>query len=354
MKRYVFEGNEFIGKLLEERLPSSEWTLTDDVEGADVAVTYCISQTKLEDAYFDTDGFVQRMKPGAILVDFSATTPSLAREISAMAEVSDLLPVEAPIVVKDTTVKDAFADRANVSAFVAGAKDAVDEARPVIEALAGAFEYRGESGSAQLARAAYTIQQTAQLLAAVEVDSLVRETCRSVTSVAHLDDHIDALTPTVEKTLKAVADERFSGTYTIEMFMAEVSAALTAADDIDLILPQLESSLHLLEILAVIGGVDMAPAALSLLYRDEEAAANHGLDWARAEEYYRNGGNASMGAHEHAHDGGDDAGDGAGSAGSDDVIGYDGADQGYGPDDFGDDYDDDDGYLGGFGGYSSN
>ena len=50
MKRYVFEGNEFIGKLLEERLPSSEWTLTDDVEGADVAVTYCISQTKLEGA----------------------------------------------------------------------------------------------------------------------------------------------------------------------------------------------------------------------------------------------------------------------------------------------------------------
>lgn len=354
MKRYVYKGNEFIGKLLEERLPSSEWTLTDDVEGADVAITYCISQTKLEDAYFDTDGFVQRMKPGAILVDFSAATPSFAREISAVAEVSDLLPVEAPIVVKDATVEDAFADRANISAFVAGERDAVEEARPVIEALAGTLDYRGEYGSAQLARAAYTIQQTAQILAAVEADALVRETCRSVTSVAHLNDGIDALTPTIDKALKAVADERFSGTYTVEMFMAEVSAALTAADDIDLILPQLESSLHLLEILAVIGGVNMAPAALSLLYRDEEAASDHGLDWARAEEYYHNGGNASIGTHEHAHEGAAEDAEAKGAAASDDVIGYDGADQGFGPDDFGDDYDDNDGYLGGFGGYSSN
>ncbi len=63
--------------------------------------------------------------------------------------------------------------------------------------------------------------------------------------------------------LAAVNTGRFDGTYTVEMLMSELSAALTAADDVDLILPQAEACLHLLELLAVIGGSDKAPAALA-------------------------------------------------------------------------------------------
>ncbi len=44
--------------------------------------------------------------------------------------------------------------------------------------------------------------------------------------------------------------------------------------------------MHLLELLVVIGGADMAPAALSLVYQDEAAGARAGLDWTRAEVAY--------------------------------------------------------------------
>ena len=64
------------------------------------------------------------------------------------------------------------------------------------------------------------------------------------------------------------------------------TAALTAADDVDLILPQAEACLHLLELLAVIGGTDKAPAALALVYGEEKACAEAGLDWTRAEQAY--------------------------------------------------------------------
>ena len=66
-----------------------------------------------------------------------------------------------------------------------------------------------------------------------------------------------------------------------------------AADDAEIILPQAEATMHLLELLAVIGGADMAPAALSLVYRDEAAGAEAGLDWTRAEQAY---------GHDHHHD----------------------------------------------------
>ena len=70
------------------------------------------------------------------------------------------------------------------------------------------------------------------------------------------------------------------------MLLAELSAALMAADDAEVILPGVEATMHLLELLVVIGGADMAPAALSLVYQDEAAGARAGLDWTRAEQAY--------------------------------------------------------------------
>ena len=39
-------------------------------------------------------------------------------------------------------------------------------------------------------------------------------------------------------------------------------------------------------LLAVIGGSDLTPAALALVYGDEKSCARHGLDWTRAEQAY--------------------------------------------------------------------
>lgn len=86
-----------------------------------------------------------------------------------------------------------------------------------------------------------------------------------------------AITPAGDALLAAVTDGRFDGTYTVEMLMGELTAALTTADDADLILPQAEAVQRLLELLAIIGGSDKAPSALSLVYREEDACAKEGL-----------------------------------------------------------------------------
>ena len=86
--------------------------------------------------------------------------------------------------------------------------------------------------------------------------------------------------------VQAVRQQRYTGDYTAEMLLAELSAALMAADDAEVILPGVEATMHLLELLVVIGGADMAPAALSLVYQDEAAGARAGLDWTRAEVAY--------------------------------------------------------------------
>ena len=113
-KRYAFIGNDAVGDVVRERLDAAGWTRTDDVASAAMVVTYCTSQTALEDAYFDENGIVQAASPHTVLVDLSASTPSFARELNAVAIVSDLASIEAPLVVADPMQPDALSDRDNL------------------------------------------------------------------------------------------------------------------------------------------------------------------------------------------------------------------------------------------------
>ena len=166
---FVYSGNETVGAMVVSRLEAAGCTRTDDVAHAEAIITYCTSQTALEDAYFDEQGLVQAAGKGALLIDLSASTPSFARELNAVAVVSDLMSVEAPLVVVDVARADAFGDRDNLVCFVGGDEEAVAEARPVLEAIAGTVQETGGAGSAQLARAAYTLQTTAQVLSLIHI-----------------------------------------------------------------------------------------------------------------------------------------------------------------------------------------
>ncbi|CVH80211.1 2-hydroxy-3-oxopropionate reductase [Coriobacteriaceae bacterium CHKCI002] len=286
---FAYVGNETVGSMVEARLGALGYVRASDVGSARTVVTYCTSQTALEDAYFDEGGLVQAAAAGTLLVDLSPSTPGFARELNAVAAVSDLVAVEAPLAVVDPVRADAFSDKGNLVCFAAGDEDALAAARPVLEAVAGSVRDMGGAGAGQLARAAWTLQATAQIVSAVEADALYRAVRRSSSPFGEEALRVGAAAPLAESVLAAVDEGRFDGGYTVEMFMAELSAALTAADDADLILPQAEACLHLLELLAVIGGSDKAPSALALVYGEEAACAEQGLDWTRAESAFGEG-----------------------------------------------------------------
>ena len=298
-KAFVYAGHPTVGNMVSDRLCAAGWHRVTDAGAANAVITYFTVQSALEDAYFGDNGIVQGARKGTMIIDLSCTTPTFARELNAMACVDDLLAVEAPLVVQDVSVPDAFAVRENLACFVGGEEDCIEKVRPVLDLLVGSVTDAGGPGSAQLARAAYSVQSVSHLIAAIEADALYHagRTSSDMGEIAGM--RAGALTPAGDELLSAVTDGRFDGTYTVEMFMAEITAALTTADDADLILPQAEAAQRLLELLAIIGGSDKSPAALALVYREEEACAKEGLDWSRAEQAY--------GDHHHDHDDYDDA-----------------------------------------------
>lgn len=285
MPTYAFRGNQHVIECVEDRLAEAGFAREGETEAADLVLTYCTSMTELEDLYFGENGLLSRLAPETLVVDMSPVTPNFASEMNAVTTISGYKMVTAPMIVKDKVASRAL-ERENLKCFCFGEDGSVDEARSFLDALFAEMEEVGSAGAAQLARGAITIQDSAEIVSAVEALALFKSAraSMSIADVAGVEP--EACAPEVAFMLEAVAEKRFNGTYTVEMMMAELSSVMMAADDYELILPQVESAFHLLELLAVIGGAAKSPAALSLVYGSDHDGDAYGLDWSRADSLY--------------------------------------------------------------------
>ena len=304
MASYCYFGNQRYIDAVKGRLEEAGYDRVESIENAEWVITFYTSLTELENAYFGDDGFVDASNSGKIFIDMSASTPNLSTEICSVATITEITMVAAPLCVKNKLAEDAFA-RVNCYCYAGSEDDGVEQAMPMLDVLYGDVRPVADAGAAQLVRTARTIQNTSEMVSAIEALSLFDACNRSVGSnvdVMSLIPH--ATSPEAYFILEAVKEKRFNGEYTVEMLMSEISAAMMTADDFEMVLPQTEAAFHLYELLAIIGGADMSPAALVLVYEgdtssslDGEDNANpYGLDWGRVEKLY------GLSEHEHAHD----------------------------------------------------
>lgn len=285
-KTFAFFGSDQVESFVVTSLEAAGFTRTASFDNTKVIFTYSLNQSLLEDLYFGDQGLIQLAQPGSLLINLSATTPSFSRELNVVATVSDLLAVEAPLVLQNMFAQNALSCKDNVTILLGGEEDAVAQATEYVELLAHQVSVCGGAGSAQLAKAASTIQKSATVVSAIEAQALYQATRRSSGALGEQVLYPTPINSEAAAVLDALESGSFESEYTLTLFMADVAAALEAADDADLILPQAESCLHLLELLMVIGGMDMSVSALSLLYADEQTCAQHGLDWSRAEDAF--------------------------------------------------------------------
>lgn len=287
MPIYAYRGNAAFIEAIEPRLAKAGFVREGEVELADLVITFCTTMTELEELYFGEDGFVGRMRRGACAIDMSATTPNFANEMHAVLTISDLGMVVAPLMVKNQVSPEAF-ERANIACYAAGDDEWLEAAFPWLDAVYGRIERLASPALAQLARAANTLQKVSEVVSAIESQSLLESSRLSISS-ADIDGFaIGATSPEAYFVLQAINERRFESPFTVEMLMSELSAAIMAADDNDMIIPQAEAAFHLLELLAIIGGSQKSPAALDLVYGnlDEGKCKEYGLDWSRAESLY--------------------------------------------------------------------
>ena len=327
-KTFAFAGDQAVGQMVAGKLQEAGYALAAGLASADYIFTYCVTQTQLEDVFLGTGGAIESAKEGCCIIDLSPSTITLAKEVYAIARVNELQSLDAPIVLKDACVHDAFGDAGNVMMLVGGEDDAFADAKPLLQVLAGDVRHMGLPGSGQLAKAMCTVQQASSLVSLVEAHALAKAQGEEALDAIDASVQAGLAAPGVASVYRAMVDGHFHGTYSCQVLMAELTAVVHAAEEAELVLPQAEACQRLLELFLVVGGADLAVPALALAYAADDESASYGLDWSRADGIYEHEHDHD---HEHRHDDRDEY----------DEYGYD-----YG-------YDDEDGYAG-FGGFSSN
>jgi 3-hydroxyisobutyrate dehydrogenase-like beta-hydroxyacid dehydrogenase len=114
---------------------------------ADIVFCCVGNDDDLRSVTLGPDGAFAGMKPGAIFVDHTTASASIARELSAAAASAGLQFVDAPV-----SGGQAGAQNGTLTVMCGGDATAFAKAQPVGMAFSRAFTLLGESGSGQLAK----------------------------------------------------------------------------------------------------------------------------------------------------------------------------------------------------------
>jgi 3-hydroxyisobutyrate dehydrogenase len=114
---------------------------------SDVVITMVGYPHDVEEVYFGKDGdggILSTAKPGAVLVDMTTSSPSLAQRIAEAAEAKGLKALDAPVSGGDVGAKNG-----TLAIMVGGDQGAFDHVLPLFEAMGKSIALLGPAGAGQ-------------------------------------------------------------------------------------------------------------------------------------------------------------------------------------------------------------
>lgn len=148
---------------LEER--GAEW-IEDPSEAAsrvDVVCTMVGMPHDVEGLAFGEDGLIARMQPGSIWIDFTTSSPDLARRIARAAEARGVAALDAPV-----SGGDVGARNAGLSIMAGGDRAAFDRCLPLFECVGTTVVYEGPAGAGQDTKMVNQILVASNMIGACE------------------------------------------------------------------------------------------------------------------------------------------------------------------------------------------
>ena len=113
-------------------------------KGADFVCAIVGFPSDVKEVFLGADGVVANAKPGAVLIDFTTSSPALAVEIAEAAEKVGAHALDAPV-----SGGDVGAQNAALSIMVGGTAEAFELAEPLLAKMGKQVVLQGPSGSGQ-------------------------------------------------------------------------------------------------------------------------------------------------------------------------------------------------------------
>lgn len=228
---------------------------------SDVVITIVGYPADVEEVYLGEGGIVERAREGALLIDMTTSTPSLAVRIAASAAARGLQSLDAPV-----SGGDIGAREARLTIMVGGERAAFTRAEPLFSAMGKAWTLAGGPGAGQHTKMANQIAIAGAMLGVVESFAYaeaagldMQTTLSAISAGAAGSFSMNAYVPRI------ISGDMAPGFY-VKHFIKDLRIALDEAAALGLDLPGLELATRLYERLAEKGGAELGTQALWTLY----------------------------------------------------------------------------------------
>ena len=231
--------------------------------GADFVCTNVGLPNEVEEVYFGDNGVIASLRAGQILIDFSTSSPSLARRIAEAARAKGAWALDAPV-----SGGDVGARNAALAIMVGGPAEAFERAKPIFEKLGKTIVLEGEAGAGQRTKivnqvlvAGNTLSMCESVYFATKAGLDPEKVLAAVGGGAAASWSISVLAPRV---LKGDFDPGFF----VEHMVKDLRIAKAEAAELGFSLPIIELCLAQYERLVAAGHGRRGTQGLFLLYRE--------------------------------------------------------------------------------------
>jgi 3-hydroxyisobutyrate dehydrogenase len=232
---------------------------------ADTVITMVGYPHDVEEIYFGTDGIVASANAGALLIDMTTSTPSLARRIAEAASARGLHALDAPV-----SGGDVGAREARLTIMVGGEQDAFDRALPLFQTMGKTVMLMGAAGAGQHTKMCNQIAIASGMIGVCEAlayaDGAGLDPARMIETISTGA----AASWSLSNYGPRIIAGNFEPGFYVKHFIKDMEIAQHAAAEMGLETPGLSLALELYRQLALQGYEEAGTQALFRLYSEAE------------------------------------------------------------------------------------
>jgi 3-hydroxyisobutyrate dehydrogenase len=233
---------------------------------SDVVITMVGYPHDVEEVYFGEDGILANASEGALLIDMTTSTPSLAGRIAEAARVKGMHALDAPV-----SGGDIGAREARLTIMVGGEQAAFDRALPIFQTMGRTITLMGPAGAGQHTKMCNQIAIASGMIGICEALAYAEGAGIDQTRMIETISTGAAASWSLSNYGPRIIAGNFEPGFYVKHFIKDMEIAQQAASEMGLETPGLALALELYRQLALQGYEAAGTQALYRLYSEADA-----------------------------------------------------------------------------------
>ena len=241
----------------------AKWADSPDnvARAADIVITMVGYPRDVEEVYFGSSGLIENANPGALLIDMTTSTPSLAVRIADACAKRGIGALDAPV-----SGGDVGAREARLTIMVGGTQGDFDRALPAFQIMGKNINLMGGPGAGQHTKMCNQIAIASGMLGVCEALAYAKGAGIDQTKMIETISTGAAASWSLSNYGPRIIKGDFAPGFYVKHFIKDMEIALQSAAEMGLEVPGLKLALEMYRKLVDEGGADLGTQALYRLY----------------------------------------------------------------------------------------